>query len=71
MAEKTVQIELTRTEADNLIIFLNLTSVRVLEEIRLWDSLKNNVERYPKAESNLKFWESVRDTVNECYRQSL
>lgn len=71
MAEKTVQIELTRTEADNLIIFLNLTSVRVLEEIKLWDSLKNNVERYPKAESNLKFWESVRDTVNECYRQSL
>lgn len=71
MAEKIVQIELTRTEADNLIIFLNLTSVRVLEEIKLWDSLKNNVERYPKAESNLKFWESVRDTVNECYRQSL
>ena len=71
MAEKTVQIELTRTEADNLITFLNLTSVRVLEEIKVWDSVKNNVERYPKAESNLKFWESVRDTVNECYRQSL
>lgn len=71
MAEKTVRIELTRTEADNLITFLNLTSVRVLEEIKLWDSLKNNVERYPKAESNLKFWESVRDTINECYRQSL
>ena len=70
MAEKTVQIELTRAEADNLITFLNLTSVRVLEEIKLWDSVKNN-ERYPKAESNLKFWESVRDTVNECYRQSL
>lgn len=70
MAEKTVQIELTRTEADNLITFLNLTSVRVLEEIKLWDSLKNN-ERYPKAESNLKFWKSVRDTANECYRQSL
>ena len=70
MAEKTVQIELTRAEADNLITFLNLTSVRVLEEIKLWDSLKNN-ERYAKAESNLKFWESVRDTVNECYRQSL
>lgn len=70
MAEKTVQIELTRTEADNLITFLNLTSVRVLEEIKLWDSLKNN-ERCPKAESNLKFWEFLRDTVNECYRQSL
>ena len=70
MAEKTVQIELTRTEADNLIAFLNLTSVRVLEEIKLWDSLKDN-EAYPKAESNLKFWQSVRDTVNECYRQSL
>ena len=40
MAEKTVQIELTRIEADNLITFLNLTSVRVLEEIKLWDSLK-------------------------------
>ena len=52
MAEKTVQIELTRAEADYLITFLNLTSVRVLEEIKLWDSLKNN-ERYPKAERNL------------------
>ena len=70
MAESTVQIELTRAETDTLISFLNLTSVKVSDEIKLRDSLKDD-KLYPKAESNLAYWESVRKVINKIHRQSL
>ena len=62
------EIILTDQEARQVDTFLEFTSSRITEELKIWESLKVYKE---KAEKNVEFWKSTAQAVNRLRVQLL
>lgn len=62
------EIILTDREARQVDTFLEFTSSRITEELKLWESLKVYTEN---AEKNVEFWKSTAQAVNRLRVQLL
>ena len=62
------EIILTDQEARQVDTFLEFTSSRITEELKLWESLKVYTEN---AEKNVEFWKSTAQAVNRLRVQLL
>lgn len=62
------EIILTNQEARQIDVFLEFTSSRITEELKLWESLKVYTE---SAENNVEFWKSTEQAVNRLRVQLL
>ena len=62
------EIILTDQEARQVDTFLEFTSSRITEELKLWESLKVYTEN---AEKNFEFWKSTAQAVNRLRVQLL
>ncbi len=59
-------ITLTDKEAEQLDIYLELTSGRIEEEIKIWQGLQGKT---PLAESNINFWKASHKAVNSLRKE--
>ena len=62
----TKQIILTEQDAKRLDIYLELANSRVTEELKLWESLK---EDSPIATRNIDFWNETAAAVSKLRKQ--
>ena len=62
------QITLSEQDASRIDTYLELTSGRISEELKLWESLKVYTEN---AEKNVEFWKSTAQAVNRLRVQLL
>lgn len=62
----TKQIILTEQDAKRLDIYLELTNSRITEELKLWESLK---EDSPIATRYIDFWNEIAAAVSKLRKQ--
>ena len=62
------EIILTDQETRQIDVFLEFTSSRITEELKLWEGLKVYTEN---AENNVEFWKSTAQAVNRLRVQLL
>ena len=59
-------IVLTDQDASQVDTYLELTSVRISEELKLWESMK---DKSPTAEKNISFWKDTATAVEKLRNQ--
>lgn len=57
---------LTDYEAGQIDTYLELTSGRISEELKLWESMKGKT---PTAEKNISFWKKTAQAVEKLRKQ--
>lgn len=60
------QITLSDQEAGQIDTYLELTSGRISEELKLWESMKGET---PNAENNIEFWKETAQAVEKLRKQ--
>lgn len=60
------QITLSDQEAGQIDTYLELTSGRIFEELKLWESMKGET---PNAENNIEFWKETAQAVEKLRKQ--
>lgn len=60
------QIMLSEEDAKRLDTYLELTSSRITEEIKLWESLRGDA---PAADNNINFWNETAVAVSKLRKQ--
>ena len=59
-------IILTDREASQINIYLELTSGRISEELKLWESMESKI---PNAKKNISFWKETAQAVEKLREQ--
>lgn len=59
-------IILTDREASQINTYLELTSGRISEELKLWESMKSKA---PNAERNVAFWKETEQAIEKLREQ--
>ena len=60
------QIILSDRDASQIDTYLELTSGRISEELKLWESMKADA---PNAEKNISFWKDTAQAVEKLRNQ--
>ena len=60
------QITLSDQDAGQIDTYLELTSGRISEELKLWESMKSET---PNAEKNTAFWKETAQAVGKLRKQ--
>lgn len=60
------QIKLSEEDAKRLDTYLELTSSRITEELKLWESLRGDA---PTADKNINFWDETAVAVSKLRKQ--
>lgn len=60
------QITLSEQDASRIDTYLELTSGRISEELKLWESMKGKAQT---AEKNIVFWKDTAQAVEKLRKQ--
>jgi hypothetical protein len=60
------QITLSEQDASRIDTYLELTSGRISEELKLWESMKGKAQT---AEKNISFWKETAQAVEKLREQ--
>lgn len=60
------QITLSEQDANQIDTYLELTSGRISEELKLWESMEGKT---PNAKKNISFWKEMAQAVEKLRNQ--